>query len=239
MVLALVAAIDPVRIGIVTLLISRPRPMLNLLVFWLAGIAAGTAAALLLLLVLRDRMLSVIRVVRSTVSGSGAAPIQVAIGVIAVLIAGLIAARFWVRQRAPVPVTGGEPSVLVLEQNTRSGSRRLSIRRKYHGESLVLACVAGVAWATPPVEYLTAIIAILASRADAAAQVCAALMFTLVAFTAAEIPLISYLVIPAKTLTVVLRLQDWISARRQRILAVVVGAAGVLLVVAGIDNGCA
>jgi hypothetical protein len=239
MVLALVAAIDPVRIGIVTLLISRPRPMLNLLVFWLAGIAAGTAAALLLLLVLRDRMLSVIRVVRSTVSGSGAAPIQVAIGVIAVLIAGLIAARFWVRQRAPVPVTGGEPSVLVLEQNTRSGSRRLSIRRKYHGESLVLACVAGVAWATPPVEYLTAIIAILASRADAAAQVCAALMFTLVAFTAAEIPLISYLVIPAKTLTVVLRLQDWISVRRQRILAVVVGAAGVLLVVAGIDNGCA
>ena len=61
-------------------------------------------------------------------------------------------------------------------------------------------------------------------------------MFTLVAFTVAEIPLISYLVMPAKTLVVVLRLRNWISARRQAILAVVVAAVGVLLVVAGMRN---
>jgi hypothetical protein len=34
----------------------------------------------------------------------------------------------------------------------------------------------------------------------------------------------------------VLRLHDWISARRQTILAVVVGAFGVLLVVTGMHN---
>jgi hypothetical protein len=232
LVLALVAAIDPVRIGIVALLISRPQPMLNLLVFWLAGIAAGTAAALLLLIVLHDRILSIMRVVGSTVSGSVVAPIQVAIGVIALL----IGARLLARESAPASVTGGEPTIGLLENGTRAGPHRLSIRRKLEGESLVLACVAGVGWATPPVEYLAAIIAILASRAGAAAQVSAALMFTFVAFTVAEVPLISYLVMPAKTVIVVLQLHDWMSTRRQALRAAVVIAVGVLLMVAGVRN---
>jgi hypothetical protein len=230
--LALVAAIDPVRMGIVALLISGPRPMINLVVFWLAGIATGTAAALLLLIVLRDRILSIMRVVGSAISGSVVAPIQVTIGVIALL----IGARLLARDHAPAGVTGGEPSIKLLEKGTRTGPQRLSIRRQLAGESLVLACVAGVGWATPPVEYLAAIIAILASRASAGAQVSAALMFTFVAFTVAEVPLISYLVMPAKTLNAVLRLHDWMSARRQAILAAVVGAVGVLLVVAGVRN---
>jgi Sap, sulfolipid-1-addressing protein len=232
LVMSLVAAIDPIRIGIVALLISRPRPMVNLLAFWLGGMAAGIAAALVLVLFLRGFMLSVIRVLLSAFNGSAAGHVQVAIGVLAVL----IAARVWVRQRAPAPVTGGEPSVLVLEQNTRTGSGRWSIRRQLEGGSLAVAFVAGVGWATPPVEYLAAIIAILASQAAAAVQLSAAMTFTLVAFTVAEIPLISYLVMPAKTLFVVLRLRDWIGARRQAIVAVVVASVGVLLIVAGIRN---
>jgi Sap, sulfolipid-1-addressing protein len=234
--LALVAAMDPVRIGIVALLISRPRPMLNLLVFWLGGIAAGIVAALVVLLFLRDLMLSVMRVVGSAASSPFVAHVQVTIGVLAVVIAALTAARFWAHQRAPVSVTGGEPSVLLLEPNTPTRSSPLSIRGQLEGGSMVMAFVAGIAMATPPVEYLTAVIAILASRATAAAQVSAALMFTLVAFTVVEIPLISYLATPAKTLAVVLRLHGWISARRQAILAVVVGAVGVLLAVSGMGN---
>ena len=54
LVLSVVAAMDPVRIGIAALLISRPRPMLNLLAFWLGGMAAGIAAPLVVLLFLRD-----------------------------------------------------------------------------------------------------------------------------------------------------------------------------------------
>jgi hypothetical protein len=97
----------------------------------------------------------------------------------------------------------------------------------------VVAFAAGIAMATPPVEYLGAIVAILASGAGAGAQVSAALMFTLVAFAVAEIPLISYLATPAKTQAVLLRLHDWIRARRQLILSVMVGVCGVLMVVAG------
>jgi hypothetical protein len=234
--LSLVAAIDPVRIGIVALLISRPRPMVNLLAFWLGGMVAGIAAALVLVLFLRDLMLSALRVLLSVVSSPVAAHVQVAIGVFAVLIAGLIAARFWVRRRTHLPVTGGEPSVVVLEPDTRTGSDRLSIRGRLASGSLAVAFIAGVVWATPPVEYLAAILAILASPAAVGAQVSAALTFTLVAFAVAEIPLISYLAMPAKTLAVVLRLHTWIIARRRAFLALVVGAFGALLLVTAMGN---
>jgi Sap, sulfolipid-1-addressing protein len=236
LVLSLIAAIDPVRIGIVVLLISRPRPMVSLLAFWLGGMAAGTAAALILVLYLRDLTLSVMRVLFSAVSSPVAVHVRVAIGVLAVLIAGLIAARFRVRQHASVRVTGEERSVLVLDPNTRTGSSRLSIRRQLEGGSLAVAFIAGVGWATPPVEYLAAIITILASGTAAAVQVSAAFMFTLVAFTVAEIPLMSYLATPAKTVAVVLRLHDWIESRRQAILAVFVCTFGVILVVGGIGH---
>ena len=234
--LSLIAAIDPIRIGIVVLLISRPRPMVGLLAFWLGGMAAGIAAALVLVVYLRDLTLSVMRALLSAIGSPAAAHVRVAIGVLVLLIAGLIAARFRVRQHAPVRRAGEEGSVLVLEPDTRNGSSRLSIRRQLEEGSLAVAFIAGIGWATPPVEYLAAIIAILASGAAATAQVSAALMFTLVAFAVAEIPLVSYLAMPEKTVAVVQRLHDWIRARRQAILAVFVCTFGALLVVSGMGN---
>ena len=101
---------------------------------------------------------------------------------------------------------------------------------------MVVAFVAGLALATPPVEYLAAMVAILASGAPAAEQLGAAVMFTVVAFTVVEVPLITYLATPAKTLAVVQRLNLWISERRQAIPALVVGAIGVLLMVTGMGK---
>ena len=68
LVLSLVVAMDPVRIGITAFLISRPRPMLNLFVFWLGGMAAGIATALVVLVFLRDSALSIMREVVSSSS---------------------------------------------------------------------------------------------------------------------------------------------------------------------------
>jgi hypothetical protein len=198
--------------------------------------AAGIAAALVLVVYLRDLTLSVMRALFSAVNSPGAAHVRVVIGVLVLLIAGLIAARFRVRHDAQARLTGEERSVLVLEPDTRNGSSRRSIRRQLEEGSLAVAFIAGVGWATPPVEYLAAIIAILASGTAATAQVSAAVMFTVVAFTVAEIPLMSYLAMPKKTVAVVLRLHDWIRARRQAILAIFVCTFGALLVVSGIGN---
>jgi hypothetical protein len=206
--------------------------MRNLLAFWLGGMAAGVTTALVVVLFLRNFAVSIMREVVSAVSSPIVADIQVAIGVLAVV----IGARFWARQHARVPVSGGDHSVLVLEPNTPTGASRLSIRGHLEGGSLVVAFGAGLALATPPVEYLAAIIVILASRATAADQVATALMFTLVAFTVVEIPLVTYLATPAKTLAVMQRVNAWISERRQPIIAAVVSAFGVLLVVTGMRH---
>ena len=232
LVLSLLVAMDPVRIGITALLISRPRPVHNLLAFWLGGMAAGIATALVVLFLLRDFALSVMREVVSAISSPIVADMQVAIGVLAVV----IAARSWARQRAPVPVTGGQAEVPVLEPHTPTGSSRLSIRGHVEGGSLVVAFVAGLALATPPVEYLAAMVAILTSGATAAEQLGAALMFTIVAFTVVEVPLITYHTTPEKTLAAVQRLNDWIGAHRQPIIAAVVCAFGVLLTITGMPN---
>ena len=226
-VLSVVVATDPVRIGITALLLTRPRPVLNLFVFWLGGMTAGITVALVVLVFLRNLAFPVVRVAISAVDTPAVAHIQVAIGVLAVL----IAARIWARQRVPVPVIGGGTSGPSRQPNAVTAFSRLSILERLEEESLTVAFIAGVALATPPVEYLAVLITILASTATVSAQVGAALMFTLIAFTVVEVPLISYLARPAETLAAMRRLNDWINARRETLPAVVIGACGVLLVV--------
>ena len=58
---------DPVRIGIMALLISRPRPVPNLLAYWLGLMASGFGVAMAVLILLRDSALMVIHNVESTV----------------------------------------------------------------------------------------------------------------------------------------------------------------------------
>jgi hypothetical protein len=236
LVLSLLAAIDPVRIGITALLISRPKPMLNLLVFWLGGIATGMGAAFAVLFFLRDLTLSVMRAVVSATSSPITAYVQVAIGVLAVSSAVLLVARLWARQHPSVPVTAGESPVLLLEPNAPPAAGRLSIRGRLEGGSLWVPFVAGAALATPPVEYMAAILAIVASEPAAPAQLGAALVFTVVAFTVVEVPLITYLTAPMRTLAVVRRMNDWVSERRQAIPGLIVGAIGCMLLVSGMGR---
>ena len=234
--LSLLAAVDPVRIGITALLISRPRPMLNLLAFWLGGIVTGIGVALAVVLFLRDFTLSVMRAVISATSSPIVAYAQVALGMLGVSCAVLLVARSWLRQHSPVPVTGVDSSVLQLEANTAATAGRMSIRHRLEGGSLTVAFAAGAALATPPVEYMAAILAIVASEPAAPAQFGAALLFTVVAFTVVEIPLVTYLTAPAQTLAVVRRMNDWIRERRQAIPGLVVGALSLLLLASGMGK---
>lgn len=234
--LSLLAAIDPVRIGITAMLMARPRPMLNLLSFWLGGIVTGIAAALAALLCLRDLTLSVMRAVVSSASSPGAAYVQVAAGVLAVSCAALLLARFSARHRSPVAVDTGGASILLLERPRPRAAGRLSVRGRLERGSWAMAFIAGAALATPPVEYMAAILSIVASEPATGAQLGAALMFTVVAFTVVEVPLITYVTAPARTLTVVRALNGWISERRQAIPGLVVGAIGVMLLMSGMGS---
>jgi Sap, sulfolipid-1-addressing protein len=233
LVLSLLAAIDPVRIGITALLIARKRPMLNLLTFWLGGLAGGVAAAVAVLLFLRDFTLGVMRAVVSATSSPIVAYLQVAVGALAISFAALWLTRLGARKRSPVPATA---TVGVHKRNVPSTPVRLSMRDRLNMGSLSVAFAAGVALATPPVEYMAAILAIVASTPTAPAQVGAALLFTVVAFAVVEVPLVTYFTAPTQTLAVVRRINDWITERRQAIPIVVVGAMGFMLLVSGMGN---
>ena len=107
--LGLISAIEPVRIGITALLIARPRPMLNLLVYWLGLMATAVGLAMVALFWLRDLMIPIARLVNSAATSPVVPVIQIVVGLVAVPAAAMIAMRSPVPQAAHVSVPSGDP----------------------------------------------------------------------------------------------------------------------------------
>jgi Sap, sulfolipid-1-addressing protein len=237
LVLALMAATDPVRTGITLLLISRPHPMLNLLAFWLGGMATGITAAVALLTLLRDFLPMVTREVTATVAIFTRAPAQIIIGVL-MLLAALITASRSARQPAGVTVPAGGPFAQVPQPSTPTVFCRLLAGAQHvlGGGRLWVAFVAGLGSATNPVEYPLALAAIVASGAAIGTQISAAVMFTVVVLVVAEIPLVCYLATPAKTRAATMQLHDWICAHRRPMSSCIAAVTGVVLLTIGVAN---
>lgn len=108
--------------------------------------------------------------------------------------------------------------------------------RLLEGESLWVAGTAGLGIALPSVDYLAALAVIAASGIGTSAQLGALVLFNGVAFALVEIPLIAYLVAPAKTSAVMTTLNDWIRARRRREVAGLLTVVGAALLLAGLSG---
>src|ERR1700727_2866004 len=95
--LALMTATEPLRFGIAIFLVSGPRPVANLLGFWLGGMVTGIGAATLVLVVLRDiassAMVSIMSTAGNVFGNSICRHFQIAIGVIALAIAAIMAGK--------------------------------------------------------------------------------------------------------------------------------------------------
>jgi hypothetical protein len=131
---ALLIALNPVRIGVILLMISRPRPVQNLIAFWLGNLIVGIPAVLVPLMVLH-----VTPMFRSFVQGLASAAtvatvrhIQIGMGVLALSIAALMTVRSLTRprQRAPLPIPGSNTSTLVLDPNAPTASFWLPSRMR-------------------------------------------------------------------------------------------------------------
>lgn len=223
LVMALAAMIDPLRIGVTVLVISRPRPVLQLLAFWLGSLAMGLAVGLGALFLLRGFALDLMQEVPGAGGGSNVALVQIGVGVLALLIAALIALGFPRLTRAPRP------------KNSALSRLTARVGDALRGGSLWVAFLAGVALATP-LQYVAALAAILVSDADAATQIGALIVYHLVVLAFAEIPLVGSLIAPATTYTVMLRLHDWVIVRRRQLTAVIVATIGAFLFVNGVSG---
>ncbi|WP_068180505.1 GAP family protein [Mycobacterium sp. UM_CSW] len=229
--LALVAGVDPGRLGVALLLCSRRRPVLHLVALWLGGLAVGVALALGALVGLHDVALGVMDRVEVATSSSTAGRIQVAMGVLALVIAASIAIGGSVRR--PVAVPAGAP----LHQAEPTAFSRISARA-------LQALQAGPPWITFLVgvglttdfRYLAALTVILASGAALGTQISAAAAYTLVGLAFAEIPLVCHLAAPARTGATMSRVHDWVQARRRAVLGIVVAVLGVFLMTTGLGH---
>lgn len=239
LVFGIIAAQDPVRIGIMALLISRPRPLSNLLAYWAGLMATGFGAALAALFLLHDFLVPVVRLVHSIAVHPAVPPIQIVLGVLALSGAVALALPRSVRQPAYALVPAGDPAPRRLRPDSPKVFSRLTLPRLswtavLEGKSLGMPFVAGLCTSTQLLEFWGAMLVILASGAAVATQVTAALVFTLVAYTITEIPLIAYVVSPAKTQAVVMGMHDWLCARRRTIFAVLLGVFGAMILAKGL-----
>lgn len=237
---AFTAAQDPVRIGIVALLIARPRPLLNVFAYWVGLMVTGFGAALAALFLLHDVLLPVTRVVTAAAESPVVPPIQIVLGVLALSAAAMLAAPSSVRQAAYALRPGSDSSPLVEEPKPpgmlASLWARLSWTGLLEGRSLGMAFVAGLCTSTQIVEFWGAMMVIIASGKGAATQIAAALLFTLLAFTIIEIPLVSSLIAPHRTQALMMRLHDGLRTHRRPILAVLLCLMGIVMVTSGIGS---
>jgi Sap, sulfolipid-1-addressing protein len=208
LVMAVAVSLEPFRVGMTVLMLNRPRPMLQLLVFLCGGYLMGISVGLVVLFIFRRRLLG---------SAYFTLPkVQILIGVLALLAAAALAVR----------------------AGRSIGPAKLSTRVQglLGGSSLWVSGLAGMGIALPSVDYLAALAVILASGAAAVKQVGALLMFNAVAFALVEIPLVAGLVAPDKTRAAMAALNDWIRSRRRAEVATLLTGVGCVLLAVGLTS---
>jgi Sap, sulfolipid-1-addressing protein len=253
----LLMTLDPVRLGIVLLLITGLRPLPNLFAYWLGAMTASTPYMLVPLTVLH-----LVPSLRSftdhyanpaTLNNPFLGRMQIGAGVVALSIAALMAFRFRARQRAclltadttaSILVPGSDrPNAISRPQNraqdvaTNDGSAKRGLRARIH-----YGWQAGATWPAftlgalsgpPPVTTLLVLTTIMASGAAFGTQVSLALVWVVGMFAVVEIILVCHLAAPAKTQAALQLLHDWILAHRRQVLIALIAVAGVAMLALG------
>lgn len=234
LVLALLATADPVRIGVSVVLSSRPRAVAQLVAYWLGGITMCGAIAAGVLFGLRDFALSVMHRVDVATTGSAAGHIQMVMGVLALLIAGL-AVGLGPRRRARLGMPGSNPSTLQMLTSTAAAKVSTRAQGALRSKPVPVAFILGFGMLAD-FRYLAALAAIVASGVATHVQIAAATVYTLVALTFVEVPLVSRLAAPERTGQFMGAVNGWVKARRQHVFALVIALLGAFLMTRGIGH---
>lgn len=247
--LALPIALDPVRLGVNLLLISRPRPAQNLLVYWVGCVAASVVLLLVPLLALHVTDLAWVHDLANprTAASSTLRHIQVFVGVLVLIIAALMAVRLMTRKRAraadpdaPVAQDMSPISKLLKRGQDAPADGGSPVQRLLAGAhnawesgALWVAAVIGF-WAGPnPSLVMFALATILASGASIGTQIGVALVFIAVSLAVVEAVLLCNVVTPAKTQVALRRVHDWVGGYRGQIVVAILTLVGLAFVAQG------
>lgn len=253
MVGALFTALNPVRLAIVALVISRPRPLPNLFAYWAGALVFGIPFMLVPLFVLHSAP-AIESFTQGLATSSTFKHVQVGIGVFALSLAALMLARSRSRQMATVSESSNDPSAVAVaagppvpfsrllthdpEPTTvnRSPFRRLltNARRSWEDGSLWVAGLLGGLTGGPSLDGIvigTALI--VSSGASTATQLVAAIVFVFAMLALVEIVLLCSVVVPAKTGEALQVVHDWVQANRRKIVIALYTALGIALIAQG------
>lgn len=251
--LGILAALNPVRLGLALLMISRPRPGQNLLAYWAGGLTVCVPELLIPLMVLNFTPMfrSFGHGSASPAATSTLGHIQIGLGVLGLSIAALMTVRFLSRRRAsddspskPAPDPNAPlplPRLLTRAQGASAddGSpiRRLlgRLHKAWEDGSSWVAWAIGLI--SVPVDGVFFIVAIIvASGASVAAQVSASMAFVVMMYAVVEVILVGYLATPVKTQAMLRVLHDWVRAYHRQILVVIFTVVGVSQLAQGMGS---
>ncbi|KUI10645.1 gap protein [Mycolicibacterium acapulense] len=256
LVLALFSALNPVRLGLIILVISRPRPVQNLLAFWFGSLTEALPLLLVPLVLLHVTPVFESSA-RSWTTSSTVRNIQVGAGVLALLIAAVMSLRLLRHRRLQaLQPTAGTTSTVTNSPTPTAVSRLLGygqgapskgkptrwlvhrVQKAWENGSLWVAFVIGLAFSgvEPDIAFFVVAI-IVASGIALETQVIAVIVFVLVMLVVVEMTLLSYLVTPDRTQAVLQRMYDWARVRRRQILIATFTVAGVALIIHAMVRG--
>lgn len=238
--MAVVAAADPLRIGVVAYMMSRPRPIRLLLPFFAVGFTVNVAVGAAVVFVFKEA---------TGDGGRTMSPLaEIAIGMVAGLIAVLSATGVLellfnrIRSRgAVVPAAVGADATAAPTPPTLDSLPIISklpngIKAALRGEAAWAAALLGLSNGFPTPYYLAAMAAALTSGAGVGEMMAALVAFNLVAFTAALLPIISFWIAPEATRSGVERTYAAMKSHQRLVIAVIAGAVGVFFLALGISH---
>lgn len=111
--LAFLMSLNPVLLGLILVVISRPRPVQNLLAFWVGALVVNVPSFVIALFALHmvPSFASFAKNLATADPGSSIKPLQLGTGVLCVVIAVWIATRLRSRQRENQPVATGRAAI--------------------------------------------------------------------------------------------------------------------------------
>ncbi len=255
--LALFTSLNPLLLGFILLVISRPRPVQNLLAFWIGSLIVNVPLFLISLMVLHvvPSFESLAKDLATPDPTSGIQPLQLGTGVFALCVAVLMAMHRRARKRAPQPAAGGgDSSVLVLDSDESTAvsnrpehrrgalARALAVIRRLWGRlhdewengALWVALVFGMAYLPPPPLLLLVVTIIGGSGALVGVQVVAVVAFVLMMLAVFEVVLLCYVIAPVRTRKVLEPVHDWALVHRTQVLIALFFLVGIWQVLTGL-----
>jgi hypothetical protein len=240
--MSLLAALNPVLLGIILVIISRPRPVQSLLAFWVGAMLTNLPAFVvpLVLLHVTPAFASFAQdfAAPTTVTSSAVRPFPLGTGVVLLMVTAAMTVRLRSRLRADLPRSGGDasqgtPKLIASTASSGPVGRVKSAALRVAGKVQQLYGHLTSAWENGSLRFtvafgmlyipsLTLVLlvdtTIATSGAGRREQFAAAIAFVLGFLALLEITLLSYAVAPRRTAAVLQPLHQWARTHNLQIL---------------------